>query len=808
LTSITEVPVVTKEGEALNETRIFVNTPLSHFYPEDMLAVVYWLSDKKKPDVTMVQTPITVDGVSLMGDKMWGSAIKKGYGLLVQRDYGLETGMFKHIRDGVRGNRWMLADGLYGAMVADGLKVKVVPEGAITGKRRLNSDGFGYISRTAADALWNGHDKIKSNGSREAFQFWSQFPWEKIADEVVPYILQDMLEVSDPASFAFNSNSPAIEEKRPFIEADDAMELHPYTTNAFGRDAADMYRRAAGTVKTNAHWKVAVPALCAEAVLMVESIMYRFPIDDFAAVKLVAAAALAADEAKRIAEMEVVQFSLSGLDFFASGCLGVLDDDEMEGADIILCSENIKLATDMKRAKAPGMKVLDNIVLCATQWYAAGSAMGLNPEFWKKMGGDFDGDLVFHFDVEQETRSFRSVAQAVSEFPETTTYKIKKSRFPIADEDRRAEMIVNNMNNIVGFASNVRETVFMVDDQEDLARRLGFDDTAALFLKLNRYIKFGTDGFKTFALEDEGRAVTMNQLEKQLGVLQSNIITVLGMMAPETGWKRSDWAFRRDVPDVVEQGQEPPRDNDRKRLAVHPWMHGTVQEIAKIALPNIKAAIGTPIESRPLTHYRPWAGEVDEGLYAAAHELQLKFNARIHRLNWQWSEQVEAFKLWWRSEINDFIAETGYNRFDVARALWNVAHSTRSTAAGAGSIFMGMPEEALRIIREKPGRQSRKPAGVAMTGLTYNVENPLAEWIGEVEVVYHAVSKNGRLIYRACVCPIGEHPFRFKQKAEDNPWPADMIGVVSAQDDQPEEGFYNAAYRQKSKSSWALTLSA
>jgi hypothetical protein len=805
LSSFVEVPVVDQEGELTGESRTFLNTPLSHFYPEDSFVVIDWRADGQKPDVAAVKSPVTVDGVQYFGGLGWGSMVKKGFTLGVRRDYGLETGMFRHVRDGVRLKRWLLAEGLYGAVVANGLKVKVVEAGTVVNGLPIE-DGFGYVSKSAAARLHNGHSKIKANGSRESFQFWSQLPWIKIEDEVIPYLIQDLLEVSDPVNFALNTNSPAMEEKRRWIDLDEDMQLHPYTTNAFGRDAADMYRRAAGTIRTNAHWKVAVPALCKQAALGSESVVYRYPIDDFGAVEV--SDADESREAARISQMEVVQFSLSSLEFFASGCLGVVDDDLLDGADIIICADNIKLACDMKQAIAPGMKVLDDVCLIATQWYEAGSALGLNTLWWKKMGGDFDGDLVTHFAVEQPERSFYAVAEAIRDFPASSTLKLKKSRFDISD-DRRAEMVVNNINNIVGFASNVRETTFMVAERDELARRLGYPGIVELDAELNFFIKAGTDGFKSFVIYDRrGKAVTMDELEKRLGQLQSNISAVLGTMAPETGWARSDWAFRREVPAVVEQGDEPPADKGRKSLAVFWWMTGAVQEIAKIALPNIEAAIGTPIESRPLTYYRPWAGEVDEDLYKAAHELQLKFNHRVHRVNWNWSEQVEGFKLWWAEEIEKFLAETGWDRMAVAKALWNVAHGTRSSSSGAASIFVGMPDEAKRIIVEKPGRANRKPAGVMMTGLTYNVENPLDKWVGEVEVVHCAVANKGKVIHRAVVCPIGEHPFQFKKKGVDNPWPSDMIGVISAQDDQPEPGFYNAAYRQKTDKSWSLELSA
>ena len=119
-----------------------------------------------------------------------------------------------------------------------------------------------------------------------------------------------------------------------------------------------------------------------------------------------------------------------------------------------------------------------------------------------------------------------------------------------------------------------------------------------------------------------------------------------------------------------------------------------------------------------------------------------------------------------------------------------------------------MPEEAKRIILEKPGKTGSRNDSVVMTGLTYNVENALASWIGEVQVVYHAVTKGTKRVHRAVVCPIGDHPFKFQAKDADNVWPEGMLGVVAASENQPEEGFYAASYTRKGGSkAWQLTLS-
>lgn len=824
LNSSTEVQVVDQTGEPLNETRTFVNTPLSYYYPQDTFVVIDWLaSDDERPDVEAISKPVVVDGVAYQGDKCGGSLVKSAQTFGVTQDYLTITGLAHKISDVVRFKRAFLVDGLYGGGILDDLEVTIVEAGKLY-KGLPVEDGWGYISKGVAAKLSNGHALIKSNGSREAFQFWQSIPWTpEVQAECVPLIMDQMVAMADPAVFAFNNNSAHQSEKREWAMLDDPMKLHPFVANAFARDLADSFRRAAGTTPTNAHWKVAVPTTLSKAAVAEETVLYRYPIDSYAAIQAVDADADAQAEIDRIAAMEIVQFTL--LDpkvMFASGCLGVVEDDVLGGPDVVvICADNIKMAVDgsLDAVKKMSSITLNDAALVFPQHYEAGSGLGLNTAFFKKMGGDYDGDLVTYFNVHQEDRDFSAVADAVRNLPAGSSLKLKKSKIALSKGDRRGEMLVNNMRNLVGFASNLRSATFMLEDREEMAKALGFRSVVEMDQLLNFYISAGTDGHKSFVLYKRLRGrdgkmydkpITIDELEKEAGVIQSNIIALFKKMAPETGWARSDWAFRQRIPQIIENGDSTKdMDKDEKRLAVEWWMTGTVQEIAKMTLPNMNAALDTPVESRPLSYYRRWASRPNSDLYEAVMALQIKYNARVKRLNFSSSDATMAFKAWWTQTIDAFVAESGYDRWDVANTLWSVAHSTRSTASGAASIFLGMPEEARRIILEKPGKSGEQQAqGVTMTGLTYNVRNPLASWIGEVEVVYHTVTKKGKAVHRATVCPIGNHPFEFQTKDADNQWPEGMLGVVSAQCDQPEEGFYAASYTQKGASkAWQLTLS-
>ena len=824
LNSSTEVPVVDQTGEPLHETRTFVNTPLAYYYPDDTFVVIDWLAaDDERPDVETISRPVVVDGVAYQGDKCGGSLVKNAQTFGVVRDYLTLADLAHKVSDVVRFKRAFLVDGLYGGGILDDLVVTVVEAGKLY-KGLPVEDGWGYISKSLAAKLSNGHSLIKSNGSREAFQFWQSIPWTpEVQKECLPLIMDQMIAMADPSVFAFNNNSAHQSEKREWALLDEQMKLHPFVANAFARDLADSFRRAAGTTPTNAHWKVAVPTTLSKAAVAEETVLYRYPIDSYAAIQTVDADPDAQAEIDRIAAMEIIQFTL--LDpktMFASGCVGVVEDDVLGGPDVVvICADNIKMAVNgsLDKVKAMSSITLQDAALVFPQHYTAGSGMGLNTSFFKKMGGDFDGDLVTHFSVHQEDRDFTAVAQAVRDLPAGSSLKLKKSKIALSKGDRRGEMLVNNMRNLVGFASNLRSATFMLEDRNEMASSLGFRSVVEMDNLLNFYISAGTDGYKSFVLYKRVRGkngkmydkpITIDELEKEAGVIQSNIIALFKKMAPETGWARSDWAFRQRIPQIIEQGDSTKHmDKDEKRLAIEWWMTGTVQEIAKRTLPNMNAALDTPVESKPLSAYRRWATRPDSELYEAVMGLQIQYNGRVKRLNFSSSDATMAFKAWWAQVLDTFVAESGHDRFDVAQALWSVSHSTRSTASGAASIFMGMPEDAKRIILEKPGKQGKQDtSGVVMTGLTYNVENPPTSWIGEVEVVYHTVVKKGKAVHRAVVCPFGQHPFEFQPKDADNIWPDGMLGVVGANEDQPEEGFYNASYTRKGSSkAWQLTLS-
>ncbi len=244
-------------------------------------------------------------------------------------------------------------------------------------------------------------------------------------------------------------------------------------------------------------------------------------------------------ESERIKNLEVVQHTLASKEFFAKGCFGIVDELPNDW-DMLVCADDIKMAkAGVKEIRNMLEIELTDAVLVFTQWFAKGTAVGVSAKWAKKLLGlDHDGDLVVMIDA----NNFPALWKTVSEYPERETPKLPKTKTPLMTE-KRPEMILKSMANLVGFATNVASATFLVKDRERLAQALGYKSVATLDHALNYFIKAGTDGFKT--------DVDLEELQKQLSVLQSNLVKVLGGMAPHTKWP-NEWAFKRGIPVVIQ----------------------------------------------------------------------------------------------------------------------------------------------------------------------------------------------------------------------------------------------------------------
>ena len=378
-------------------------------------------------------------------------------------------------------------------------------------------------------------------------------------------------------------------------------------------------------------------------------------------------------------------------------------------------------------------------------------------------------------------------------------------------------MVVNCMENLVGFACNLRDTTLMVEGRGAVAKQLGWSSEQAMDAALNFYIKCGTDGHKSGILyrrkKVQGRwknfPVTLTELMKELGRLQSTMLRVFGIVCPWARWDNDDYMFRHQIPKVVTcQAELEEMQPDDAKMAVRWWMDGTIAEIARITLPSIEAAIEHQISARPLTHYLEWAPKVSETVFEVAKSLQVAYNIRVKRVNFTDTDGVRSFRAGCVERFKAAVEALKVPETELGYALWRAAHGARSKTAGAGSVFLSCPDVAEHIITDRPGKADcLKSEETVVVGLGFNLLSPPRSWEGEVEIREVWQSKQNKRIARKALIPIDTQGLTFKPKGAGSAWPLDIIGVVAVDQVQPEEGCYLLDLRQLGPKSWAGVFS-
>lgn len=745
-----EVIVVDRNGNKTGEVRSIANAPITALLPNEKVVMINWLYDNApKPVAETISKVVKFEGVEYHGCYGWGSSAKRGYSIGFERDVvPLLGGKFSE--DGQRIQRALLANGINGAAKGE-FRVKFVKAGTIIPGAGPVEDGFGYIARKCADVVDNSADKIVLGDARDAYHFWQRVPWtEEVAAESKPLIDEALIDLAE-GGFNFRLNS-TMEARKRFVEVEPKMAQHPWIANSLARSSAETAARTAMTVKTNSSVKIAVPSIVAAVAMEGKHIGTRYPMDAWDSAKAFDAGEEVHDEAERIAKMEVVQYTLSsvadddGNGMFCKGCVGIVDD--LGEYDMILCEEDRKMA----RHQYAVTTVYG--VFVATAWYAAGSALGINAAYWKKQGGDFDGDYIIVTNCSDRP----ALWNAVNAYPEQMTLKLTKTHTEITKKDTRAEMIVKSMANIVGMATNLMAATFAFADRELVAKRMGYISVQAMDNKLNFWIKCGTDLFKT--------NLDAADIEKQMMQFQANFSRQFGKLPPWCNWP-NEWAFRHGVPEWYRAEMGKDKDDPVVKNSIPAHFDGTIAQILRITLSNVQAIVNTPIESRPLKEFDGWAPMVGPEIAKQAAEIQARFNVRTQSTNWEWDESVASFKAWLLNEIDEWMKTEKIDRQTAAYAMWHAAHSTRSIYAGASSVFMVFPEECFEIVSKKPGLdKDRLVVGVVLTGDTLHQDT-----LGEVDakVVEFVEIKSGRKIVRKAL-EVLKFQFNF---APDQPVPTE-----------------------------------
>jgi hypothetical protein len=190
---------------------------------------------------------------------------------------------------------------------------------------------------------------------------------------------------------------------------------------------------------------------------------------------------------------------------------------------------------------------------------------------------------------------------------------------------------------------------------------------------------------------------------------------------------------------------------------------------------------------------------VPEKLLASAKNIQDWYNARAKRTNWADAKSINELKTAFDARLKEWMDDERIDRMTAASALWRVAHSSRSGDASGASVFIGFYDECLKIVAEKPGLKGS--LRTVVTGIHYQVPG-LREATLEGEIVDVAVNIRGkRVIRKALVAQVDG-----QLQPQDPQFPANMIGIIAVNADQPQNGTYTISIKQTSQSAWTATL--
>ncbi len=797
---IIDLTVIDRNGVETGEKRVIVNLPLRHFFPTitvDDIVIVNWLWDNAdRPTVDVLKKPITYKGKTYYGFWSWGSAVKKGYTFGLTRDILRTSGLGSKSEDGLRAGRAFFPHALYGAATGP-QRIYIAKEHEVINGLPIE-DGFGYTTESNAKVVRNIRTPIKLGDVRDSFHFIQRLKWTvEFAAESVPLILARLVTMADPITW-FKDIKSKFDKKFELVSLDAKMMKHPFVANALTRTSQERASRLASTIPLEAVYRTAAPTLAKTIAAIGKFVIGRYPIDSNSSTRAITADADKA-EIERINKMPVAQYTLLSSEMFAKGNLGVVPDDKLvikgNQYDVILCVEDIKMAVpSVKQFKGRETYNCDDVYLGFTEFWAAGSAFGISADFWKKMGGDFDGDGVVVVDCSKRPELYK----AVELLPEQPSYKLPKTDTSFEQSgDQRAEMIVKSFECavIVGFATNVAAATFTTSNREELATALGYQSIEKLDNLLNNLIKVGTDGFKC--------NVDTAQAEKTCAVLQSNIVKLMGKGAPWCNWGRDAYAFRNAVPEFYHPGMN----KEEIRIGIPPHFNGTIAQICRITLPEINNFLKIQIEGEPLSHYRRWAASAPDSLYAEIDQLQMRYNTRIKSTNFSDENALGQFNAWWDFEMREWCAKhSDLPKQTMANALWRSAHESRSAMSGAGSILgcEFFKDEVANIITHKPGlKEGGEFQYTVLVGLHYALRDKQLETVeADVEVVEHTYkNKDGKPVTRHVVT--GKVP---GQKPANPGWPENTLATVDLNCNQPECGKYHARIVRNTAASWKAEL--
>ncbi len=838
---VLDVVVINRRGYPTGEKRAIANTVWGEFFADKPIVMIDWLlngsedeptaDDLAKPITFMGDEPVGYKGLAFFGCYGWGSAIKRGFTIGMTEDLLRTTGMAHKSEDGQRAGRAYTPNAMYGAGRGT-TRIYIAKKGELIAGRHPVDDGFGYASTSYVAIMRNKTTGIQLGQVRDNFHMTQRLAWSpELAKETLPHIAIAINDLTDGTKL-IRSNRVKMDDKETLVSLDAQMLLHPFVANHLNQKSQEYAVRAATSIPMAGKYRVAVPTTVPYDTVnrlggiasLLKAIIGRYPMDsnnsETAVQPIPADHDLVVSEIARIAAMAVIQYTLYCHKFFAKGQVGMLTDAEMiirgNQYDLVLCEEDIKMAVIGVTKTRQLQQITIDAYFGMTMYYQPGNAVGVNPELWKHMGGDFDGDGIIIVNCAFRPALWdtcRALLPGMSDKLNKTNTDFETSG------DKRIDMILKSRicAKIVGYATNVMATTFAVKNRKALAYELGKtlgnqESKLDLDWWLNFWVKVGTDGFKT--------DVNVDQAYKALSIVQGQLSDLLGGGAPWCGWHKDPMVFKHTVPVFYfekDATHERGMTKEEARTCVPATMDGTVVDILRITLPQMHEFLTIGIDAKPLSHFKYWALRVSDELNESAIGIQRKYGGRASATNWTDPDSIDQFKVWYRTvlvEYDDLWQK--YTRLERASAIWQVAHSSQAAHNGAGAIFQAemYKEEVHQIITDKPGlrQQNNSDANtVILVGLANVLDASLqGEIKGEpmirCDVIVDEFTTHDRKDARKTTIRKIVRASVNGQTANLGGYPIDTLGTVVMGGGQPDSGIYCAVITRESDKSWKCQL--
>jgi hypothetical protein len=750
------------------------------------LAFVY-LDGKKKDLTDWLQQPFITpySTTPLYLDMLWGSNIKRGiltaYHPMITRDL-LE--IFNTAESGLRANGTTGASGNWSAVKLNDFKVGFFKDKSLFSSRKGNFnlylvDGINYIHERHANTqspLRRGlvYHPYKLGGWRLGIQMtqWitKQETVDAVVDELLPFVEKGLARINYDPDFLEESVEMAVPDSyvEELIDLNPLMADHPLAnwwlsdhraSTTFDTITTGSPPDIQGFVAVPCeHYGVVIPQ--GENRFCPGSEMFgggRYP-QDSPLSSFVAIAERDDDFAQFLAECEGFQNRIlcladhTGAKWHTKGMTIVVPEEYWPEAwdhlDMVCGGEDIKAHSDWEvpqdiadSKQRERILTIERGYLMAVSWVYRGTLVGVHPDIWKGVGGDYDGDQGCLFPQGKFPQLFAAIVENSIAYEGLENPKLVKTHTFTGES--RAERLIDSIEGgkMVGVASNIAlillhtdpalwekiaqrldvETYFQLMLENGYVKNADISPVAKLFRVIGFLIKVGTDGFKTsiemgfwssvadgwvrkvkklpayrliafnprknkFALRDNQHLPEYNDDEPVFGVAET-----LMKMAIRDG--AGEMFLRLELPDYLFMGAPT---ESYKHFAVGPQTDAEHQLVR-----TLRRTIREEIHERNMTTPGEWA--LFKKWYLTPLVL-LAMNKGVVVLEWKRFKK-NRYKV---TKLERYPELAGMSRERMANLMWWAFHEQgkdkkKNRPMSVAPVVWTFPEEVKGIVADMPG---------------------------------------------------------------------------------------------------------